>query len=32
MIDKRVKRIVVADEEKRLVGMVSRESVLRALA
>jgi CBS domain-containing protein len=32
MIDKRVKRIIVADEDKRLVGMVSRESVLRVLA
>jgi CBS domain-containing protein/nucleotide-binding universal stress UspA family protein len=32
MIDKKIKRIVVADEEKRLVGMISRESILRALA
>lgn len=32
MIEKRIKRLVVADEEKRLVGMVSRESILRVLA
>jgi hypothetical protein len=32
MIDKRIKRLVVGDEERRLVGMVSRESILRVLA
>ncbi|MCL4529937.1 MAG: CBS domain-containing protein [Chloroflexi bacterium] len=32
MIDKKIKRIVVADAEKRLAGMISRESILRALA
>jgi len=31
MIDKQIKRLVVTDEEKRLVGMVSRESILRVL-
>jgi CBS domain-containing protein len=28
MIDKRIKRLTVADEDNRLVGMVSRESIL----
>jgi len=32
MIDKRIKRLVVGDEDRRLVGMVSRESILRVLA
>jgi CBS domain-containing protein len=32
MIDKRIKRLVVTDEEQRLLGMVSRESILRVLA
>ncbi len=32
MIDKRIKRLVVTDEMERLVGMVSRESILRVLA
>jgi len=31
MIDKQIKRLVVTDEDKRLVGMVSRESILRVL-
>jgi predicted transcriptional regulator len=31
MIDKQIKRLVVTDEENRLVGMVSRESILRVL-
>ena len=32
MVDKRIKRLVVGDEERRLVGMVSRESILRVMA
>jgi CBS domain-containing protein len=32
MIEKQIKRLVVADEENRLVGMLSRESVLRVMA
>jgi CBS domain-containing protein len=32
MIEKRVKRLVVADAQKRLVGMVSRESLVHAMA
>jgi CBS domain-containing protein/nucleotide-binding universal stress UspA family protein len=32
MIEKRVKRLVVADQQRRLVGMVSRESILHAMA
>jgi CBS domain-containing protein len=32
MVEKRIKRLVVTDKERRLVGMVSRESVLKVLA
>lgn len=32
MVEKRIKRLVVTDKEKRLVGMVSRESILNVLA
>jgi CBS domain-containing protein len=32
MIDKRVKRLVVTDAEGRLVGMVDRQTLLRALS
>jgi CBS domain-containing protein/nucleotide-binding universal stress UspA family protein len=32
MINKRIKRLVVTDEEKRVVGMISRESILRVMA
>jgi CBS domain-containing protein len=31
MVDKQIKRLVVTDEEKRLAGMVSRESILRVM-
>jgi len=31
MIDKRIKRLVVGDEERHLVGMISRESILRVM-
>lgn len=31
MIERRIKRLVVTDEQRRLLGMVSRESILRAL-
>ncbi|PWH15453.1 MAG: hypothetical protein DDG58_11480 [Ardenticatenia bacterium] len=32
MVEKRIKRLVVTDEERRLLGMVSRESILNVLA
>jgi len=32
MVQRRIKRLVVTDEEKRLMGMVSRESILNVLA
>ena len=32
MVEKRIKRLVVTDKERRLVGMVSRESILKVLA
>ena len=32
MLDKHVKRLVVVDAEKRLVGMVDRQTVLRVIA
>jgi predicted transcriptional regulator len=31
-VEKRIKRLVVTDKERRLVGMVSRESILKVLA
>jgi predicted transcriptional regulator len=32
MIEKRIKRLVVADVQNRLLGMIDRESILRAFA
>jgi len=32
IVEKRIKRLVVTDKERRLVGMVSRESILNVLA
>jgi predicted transcriptional regulator len=30
--DKRIKRIIVVNDENRLIGMVSRDDILRAIA